>query len=46
MLSRRRPDRIRVAFDNHRLIANAGPMLPATLTLASSQGKPSLTTRC
>ena len=25
------PDRIRVAFDDHRLVANAGLMLPATL---------------
>ena len=27
------PDRIRVAFDDHRLVANAGLLLPATLAL-------------
>ena len=31
MLPRNRPDRIQVAFDDHRLVANAGLMLPATL---------------
>ena len=31
MLQRRRPDRIRVAFDDHRLVGNAGLLLPATL---------------
>ena len=31
MLSRKHADRIRVAFDDHRLVANAGLMLPATL---------------
>ena len=31
MLSRKHPDRIRVAFDDHRLVANAGLLLPATL---------------
>ena len=31
MLSRKYPDRIRVAFDDHRLVANAGLVLPATL---------------
>ena len=30
MLSRKHPDRIRVAFDDHRLVANAGLLLPAT----------------
>ena len=25
------PDRIRIAFDDHRLVANAGMLLPATL---------------
>ena len=31
MLSPERPDRIRVAFDDHRLVANAGLILPVTL---------------
>ena len=31
MLPRRHPDRIRIAFDDHRLVANAGLILPATL---------------
>ena len=33
MLPRKHPDRIRVAFDDHRLVANAGLLLPATLAL-------------
>ena len=33
MLPRHHPDRIRIAFDDHRLVANAGLILPATLTL-------------
>ena len=28
MLPRRHPDRIRIAFDDHRLVANAGLILP------------------
>ena len=31
MLPRERPDHITVAFDDHRLVANAGLILPATL---------------
>ena len=31
MLPRNHPDRIHVAFDDHRLVANAGRILPATL---------------
>ena len=31
MLPRNHPDRIRIAFDDHRLVANAGLLLPATL---------------
>ena len=31
MLARNKPDRIRIAFDDHRLVANAGLLLPATL---------------
>ena len=30
MLPRNHPDRIRVSFDDHRLVANAGLLLPAT----------------
>ena len=33
MLPRNHPDRIHVAFDNRRLINNAGLILPATLAL-------------
>ena len=33
MLSRNHLDRIRIAFDDHRLVANAGLLLPATLAL-------------
>ena len=31
MLTRQHPDRIRIAFDDHRLMANAGLLLPITL---------------
>ena len=31
MLPRHHPDRIRIAFDDHRLVANAGLILPSTL---------------
>ena len=31
MLPRNRPERIQIAFDDHRLVANAGLLLPATL---------------
>ena len=31
MLPREQPDRIQIAFDDHRLVANAGLMLPVTL---------------
>ena len=31
MIPRHHPDRIRIAFDDHRLVANAGLILPATL---------------
>ena len=33
MLPRNQPDRIRIAFDDHRLVANAGLILPVTLAL-------------
>ena len=31
MLSQNNPDRVRIVFDDHRLVANAGLLLPATL---------------
>ena len=33
MLPRNDPDRIHISFDDHRLVANAGLILPATLAL-------------
>ena len=33
MLPRNHPDRIQIAFDDHRLVANAGLILPGTLAL-------------
>ena len=36
MLPAVQPDRIHVAFDDHRLVANAGLLLP--VTLARSRG--------
>ena len=33
MLPRNHLDRIQIAFDDHRLVANAGLLLPATLAL-------------
>ena len=33
MLPRNHPDRIQIAFEDHRLVANAGLILPATLAL-------------
>ena len=31
MLPQNKPDRIGILFDDHRLVANAGLLLPATL---------------
>ena len=31
MLPQNKPDRIRIVFDDHRLVANAGLLLPASL---------------
>ena len=31
MLPLEQPDRIQIAFDDHRLVANAGLLLPVTL---------------
>ncbi len=39
MLPRNHPDRIQVAFDYPRLVANAGLMLPATLALRLGLGE-------
>ena len=39
MLPRNHPDRIQIAFDDHRLVANAGLLLP--VTLAHHLGLPS-----
>ena len=36
MLSRLHPDRIQITFDDHRLGANAGLLLPATLGRGTS----------
>ena len=33
MLPRNHPNRIQIAFDDHRLVANAGLILPATVAL-------------
>ena len=43
MLPRHHPDGIRIAFDDHRLVANAGLILPATL--ARRLGRPQLVDR-
>ena len=39
MLPRKHPDGIHVAFDDHRLVANAGMLLPATLALRLGLGE-------
>ncbi len=39
MLPRNDPDRIRIAFDDHRLVVNAGLLLPATLALRLGLGE-------
>ena len=44
MLPRNDPDRIRVTFDDHRLVANAGLILPTTL--ARHLGLPQLVQEC
>ena len=43
MLPLEHPDRIQIAFDDHRLVANAGLILPATL--AQHLGLPQLVDR-
>ena len=39
MLPLENPDRIHIAFDDHRLVANAGLLLPATLALRLGLGE-------
>ena len=39
MLPRNHPDRIKIAFDDHRLVANAGLLLPATLAQCLGLGE-------
>ena len=39
MIASERPDRIHVAFDDHRLVANAGLLLPVTLAHRLDLGK-------
>ena len=56
MLPLEQPDRIQIAFDDHRLVANAGLLLPsawvcpnwltATLTWAALLAEPTPATRC
>ena len=38
MLPQNKPDRIRILFDDHRLVANAGLLLPATLARPAPAG--------
>ena len=40
MLPQNDPDRIRILFDDHRLVANADLLLPATLSLEKSAVNP------
>ena len=44
MLPRNHPDRIQITFDDRRLVANAGLLLPATL--ARHLGLPELVRQC
>ena len=44
MLSDNHPDRIQITFDDHRLVANAGLILPTTL--ARHLGLPQLVQEC
>ena len=50
MLSRNHPGRIRIAFDDHRLVANAGLLLPVTLAqrpgLRETRRQPRWPRRC
>ena len=44
MLPRNSPDRIRIVFDDHRLVVNAGLFLPATLARHLGCGNSSIIT--
>ena len=44
MLPQNNPDRIRILFDDHRLVANAGLLLPATLARHLGRGSSSTIT--
>ena len=44
MLPQNKPDRIRILFDDHRLVANAGLLLPATLARTWACGNSSTIT--
>ncbi len=46
MLPRHHPDRIRIAFDDHRLVNNAGLILPATLALHLGPAPPRYSPGC
>ena len=45
MLPQNKPDRIRILFDDHRLVANAGLLLPATLARQMALSEQSLAPR-
>ena len=40
MLPHHQPDRVRIAFDDHRLVANAGLILPSTSVYPGVGGEP------
>ena len=40
MLPHHQPDRVRIAFDDHRLVANAGLILPSTPVYPGVGGEP------
>ena len=40
MLPQNNPDRIHILFDDHRLVANAGLLLPTTLSPEKSEVNP------
>ena len=46
MLPLERPDRIQIAFDDHRLVNNAGLLLPATSTSGMRRGGRTRETSC
>ena len=44
MIPRNHPDRIQIAFDDHRLVANAGLILPSPCALACPNSSGSTST--